>query len=93
MELKLQQGNDAHRKYSFLLDVTKELKSEILNKLAEVIFDLNPYPSQEQIKSVAEALLEKHPCLKEPGSSGGWYCLKLNQSFKMVNFRQELHVV
>ncbi|XP_026068469.1 sterile alpha motif domain-containing protein 3-like [Carassius auratus] len=91
-ELKLRRANDAHEKDGSLLDVTKELKTEILNKLAEVIFNLNPYPTREQIESVSEALVKKHPCLKEPGSSCGWYCWKYSLSFKMGNFRQKLRV-
>ncbi|XP_077086628.1 uncharacterized protein LOC143738529 [Siphateles boraxobius] len=92
VELKLRRSNDAHAKDGSLLDVTKELKTEILNKLAEVMFNFNPYPLREQIESVAKALVEKHPCLKEPGSSGGWYCWKFSLNFKMGNFRQKLRV-
>lgn len=92
VELKLEQANDAHTKDGSLLDVTKELKTEILNKLANVMYNLNPYPSREQIEGVAKALVEKHPCLKEPGSSCGWYCWKFSLSFKMGNFRQKLRI-
>lgn len=92
-ELKLRRANDAHAKDGSLLDVTKELKTEILNKLADVVYNLNPYPSRVQIEGVAKALVEKHPCLKEPGSSCGWYCWKFSLSFKMGNYRQKLRVV
>ena len=39
---------------------------------------------------VAEALVIKHPCLKEPGSQTGWYGWKNSLKFKMGNFRTKL---
>lgn len=64
----------------------------MLQRNLKVMFNFNPYPSREQIESVVKALVEKHPWLKEPGSSCGWYCWKFSLSFKMGNFRQMLHV-
>lgn len=68
------------------------MKSDILDKIAEAIFAYNPYPRPEEIDHVAQALISKHPCLKEPGSSHGWYYWKFSLKFKMGNFCQKLRV-
>lgn len=44
------------------------VKSDILERLAEAIFYYTAYPNDAQRSAVAQALVEKHPCLKEPGS-------------------------
>lgn len=49
------------------------VKSAVLQDLAKTIFTYSAYPSSLQISSVAEALVEKFPCLKEPGSFAGMY--------------------
>ncbi|XP_062272445.1 uncharacterized protein LOC133978109 [Scomber scombrus] len=92
VELKLRQGNDAFHRDGSLLDISKDMKSDILDKLAEAIYAHNPYPSREDYDHVAQALINKHPCLKEPGSVGGWYCWKFSLKFKMGNFRQKMRV-
>lgn len=43
-------------------------------------------------ENVAKALTEKHPCLREPGSSHAWYCWKFSLSFKMCNLRQKYRI-
>ncbi|XP_057182688.1 sterile alpha motif domain-containing protein 3-like [Triplophysa rosa] len=66
------------------------MKIEILEKLAETIYSYKAYPGNEEIESVASALIEKHPCLKEPSSTSGWYGWKISIKFKMGNYRQKL---
>ncbi|XP_065131505.1 uncharacterized protein [Paramisgurnus dabryanus] len=66
------------------------MKIEILEKLAENIYSYKAYPGNEEIESVAAALIEKHPCLKEPSSTSGWYGWKISLKFKMGNYRQKL---
>lgn len=39
---------------------------------------------------VAEALVKKHPCLKEPGSKETWLAWKNSLIFKMGNYRTKL---
>ncbi|KAE8288311.1 hypothetical protein D5F01_LYC12176 [Larimichthys crocea] len=68
------------------------MKSDILDKLAEAIYAHNPYPSRDEYDYVAQALIQKHPCLKEPGSVSEWYCWKFSLKFKMGNFRQKMRV-
>jgi len=88
----LRQGNEAYHKDGTLLNISKYMKSNILEKLAEAIYSRNPYPGREVYDHVAQALINKHPCLKEPGSVHGWYCWKFSLKFKMGNFRQKLRV-
>ncbi len=92
-EILLQSGNEKFSCFGILFG-TKDLISllpDILGNLAEAIFEYTAYPSSAQLSQVAEALVKKHPCLKEPGSFNGCYgwvqCLK----YKMNNFRSKLH--
>lgn len=39
---------------------------------------------------VAEALVKKHPCLKEAGSERGWNGFKNSIMFKMGNYRTKM---
>lgn len=54
------------------------MKSDILDKLAEAIYTHIPYPPREEYDHVAQALIKKHPCLKEPGSVAGSSELRVN---------------
>ncbi|XP_059399324.1 sterile alpha motif domain-containing protein 3-like [Carassius carassius] len=90
VELRLRQGNEAFRKDGTLLSIPRDIKIEILEKLAENIYSYKAYPGNEEIESVAAALIEKHPCLKEPSSTSGWYGWKISLKFKMGNYRQKL---
>lgn len=90
VELRLRQGNDAFRKDGTRLSISRDMKSEILDKIAEAIYSFKAYPVNEEFESVAIALIEKHPCLKEPGSTSGWYGWKISLKFKMGNYRQKL---
>lgn len=89
-ELRLRQGNEAFQKDGTLLDISKGMKSDILEKLAEAIYAFTPYVEPEQYDVVAQALIKKHPCLREPGSVAGWYCWRFSLKFKMGNFRHKL---
>lgn len=48
------------------------------------------YPSSAQINDVAEALVKKYPCLKEPGSFSGYYGWQQSIKYKMANYRTKL---
>ncbi|KAI9525254.1 hypothetical protein NQZ68_009934 [Dissostichus eleginoides] len=63
---------------------------DILGKLAEVIYEYTAYPSSAQLSQVAEALIKKHPCLKELGSYNGFYGWIQRLKYKMNNFRSKL---
>ncbi|XP_023659793.2 uncharacterized protein [Paramormyrops kingsleyae] len=90
VELQLRRGNEAYHNNGNLLDISKDTKSEILEKLAEAIYAFTPYPQRDDFDNVAQSLINKHPCLKEPGSEKGWYCWKYSLKFKMGNYRSKL---
>lgn len=92
VELQLKSGNTAYQKDGTLLNIRKDTKSEILDKLAETIYTYTAYPSREEYDIVAQSLIKKHPCLREPGSSKGWYCWKFSLKFKMGNYRNKLRM-
>ncbi|KAL7868757.1 hypothetical protein SRHO_G00101410 [Serrasalmus rhombeus] len=92
VELKLKRGNEAFQENGTLLNISKDTKSEILDKLAEEMYKYSAYPSREQYDLVAQSLVKKHPCLREPGSVKGWYCWKFSLKFKMGNYRNKLRV-
>lgn len=66
----LQAGNQAFLKDGTFFDNPSVMRS-ILEKLAEVVFGYTAYPTGIQILAVVEALIEKFPCLREPGSFNG----------------------
>ncbi|XP_052441460.1 uncharacterized protein LOC127981440 [Carassius gibelio] len=66
------------------------IKSAIMQDLAKAVFSYTAYPSSMQISSVAEALLEGFPCLKEPGTFAGTYGWQQRLKYKMHNFRAKL---
>lgn len=66
------------------------VKSATMQDLAKVIFSYTAYPTNQQILSVAEALVSKVPCLKEPGSFAGLYGWQQRIKNKMHNYRAKL---
>lgn len=90
VELRLKRGNEQFAKHGSLLSLSKDVKSEILDKLATAIYSYKVYPSNKEFESVSRALTETHPCLKEPGSAIGWYGWKISLKFKMGNFQSKL---
>uniref|UniRef100_A0A803K3W8 Uncharacterized protein n=1 Tax=Xenopus tropicalis TaxID=8364 RepID=A0A803K3W8_XENTR len=89
VERILQAGNHAFFEDGTLLH-NQGVKSDIMQKLAESIFKYTAYPTNLQILSVVEALIEKFPCLKEPGSFSGMYGWQQSLKYKMGNFRSKL---
>ena len=45
------------------------MNSDVLEKLAEAMFQYTAYPTGHQIQAVVESLLAKRPCLTEHGTS------------------------
>lgn len=90
VEYKLRIANDAYANDGGVMVVSKSVKSEILDRLADCIAKITPYPTKNNIESVAKALVVKHPCLRDPGSGQGWYCWKFSLVFKMGNYRQSM---
>ncbi|XP_059180231.1 sterile alpha motif domain-containing protein 3-like [Centropristis striata] len=90
VELTLRQGNTEFEKTGRPLKLSRDQKHDILEKLASVIFGFKAYPSDKEIAMVAEALVAKHPCLKEAGSTTGWNGWKNSIKFKMGNYRTKM---
>lgn len=85
----LDAGNQAYQKDGTLLN-NPRLTSNILEKLAEAIFRFTAYPTGVQVLAVVDALVNKYPCLKEPGSFNGLYGWQQRLKYKMGNYRAKL---
>lgn len=90
VELQLRAANDACTKNETVIVVPNAFKSEILDNLADIMSKRTAYLNKEHYESVATALVEKHPCLRELGSAKRWYCWVFSLKFKMGNYRQML---
>ncbi|XP_027134490.1 uncharacterized protein LOC113745762 [Larimichthys crocea] len=89
-ELQLDRANAAFKATGTLLNPDTKLKSAILNGLAEKIITYKVYLSDSEFENVAEALILKHPCLKEPGSVSGYSGWKTSLKYKLGNYRTKL---
>ncbi|MEQ2189391.1 hypothetical protein GOODEAATRI_024828 [Goodea atripinnis] len=65
VEHALRKGNAAFEKDGKVITLTRDQKHNILETMGEKIYRLKAYPSSTQIDKAAEALVRKHPCLKE----------------------------
>lgn len=90
VELKLREGNAEFEKNNKYLQLTRDVKHDILEKLASEMYGYKAYPSDKEIAMVAEALVFKYPCLKEAGSETGWNGWKNSLKFKMGNYRSKM---
>lgn len=66
-----------------------DMKSDILDKLAEEIFQYTGYPQNHQIDDSARALIKKCPCLWEP-SVTGYYGWMISLKYKMANYQTKM---
>lgn len=87
-ELVLASGNETLKKNGVLLNFVAVLP-DVLDKLAECIFQYVAYPSSAELSFVAEALVQKYPCLREPGSFNGCYGWQQRLKYKMGNHRSK----
>ncbi|XP_028461691.1 uncharacterized protein LOC114573615 [Perca flavescens] len=71
-------------------DTHSRMLSDILKRVAEEIYRYKAYPEEAHFCAAAEALIKKHPCLKEPGSFNGSYGWKQRLKYKMGNYRTQL---
>uniref|UniRef100_A0A3B4VIB3 PB1 domain-containing protein n=1 Tax=Seriola dumerili TaxID=41447 RepID=A0A3B4VIB3_SERDU len=86
VELTLRDGNTEFEKNGRPLQLARDQKHVILDRLASTIYGFKACPSDKEIAMVAEALVTKHPCLREAGSDTGWNGWK----FKMGNYRNKM---
>ncbi|XDV31329.1 hypothetical protein PO909_034038 [Leuciscus waleckii] len=90
VEYRLRQANLLYPRDGTHLKVRKDLKHEVLERLAESMYGFTAYPNNAQFESVALALIGKHPCLQEKGSTSrcsGW---KNSFKYKIANYRLKL---
>ncbi|XP_024116850.1 uncharacterized protein LOC112138529 [Oryzias melastigma] len=87
-ELALRQGNEIYLREGTPL-TSPRVKSDILERLAETMFAYTAYPNDEQRCAVAQALVDKHPCLKEPGSFSGMYGWQQSLKYKCGKYRTQ----
>lgn len=59
VELKLQDGNAEYEKNNTHLKLTRDLKHDILEKLASTLYGFKAYPNDKEIATTAEALVTK----------------------------------
>lgn len=85
-ELALRQGNEIYLRDGRPL-VSPSVKSDILERLAEAMFSYTAYPNDAERSAVAQALVDRYPCLKEPGSFNGTYGWQQSLKYKCGNYR------
>ncbi|CAB1315827.1 unnamed protein product [Coregonus sp. 'balchen'] len=90
IEFALREGNEAKEPHGKRLTLNKEQKLKIIEGMARAIFEYKVYPCSKEIKSAAEALVQKHPCLEESGSKSGCDGWRDSLVFKIGNFRHKL---
>jgi len=88
-EAVLRNANEQFLKDGTVLNNTR-VKSEIMERLADYIYSYTAYPTGLQVAQIAEALVQKHPCLTEPGSRNGWIGWMYSLKYKMGNYRSKL---
>ncbi|XP_057182127.1 uncharacterized protein LOC130549013 [Triplophysa rosa] len=71
----------------------REMKMDILDNIAQAIFAFKAYPNCQELESVSAALIEMHPCLKDPGSGTGYHSWTMSIKYKVGNYRQKLRSV
>lgn len=83
----LKKGMEAYKKDGILLNV-QTVKWNINEHLVKAIHTYTSYLSGIQVIIVAEALSQKYPCLKEPGSFSGFYGWQMSLKYKMADYRK-----
>ena len=86
----LLQANRAYEREGTLLTLTRDMKHDILHRLAETIYSFKAYPNEEEYISVAKALVANHPCLSERHYDVPWQGWVTYLKTKMNNFRSKL---
>lgn len=90
IEYRLRQGNLNYMKDGKHMLVSRGMRHNILQKLAEEMYKYSAYPQDEHFTQVAKALISMHPYLAEPASSIGCHGWKNSLKFKMGNLHSKL---
>ncbi|XP_034554787.1 uncharacterized protein LOC117823669 [Notolabrus celidotus] len=86
-ECQLQIADAEYARSQSRLTPGSRMLSDILEKLAEKVYEYKAYPTDADFSDVAVALTSKHPCLREPGSFNESYGWKQRLKVKMANYR------
>jgi len=70
--------------------VPRDIKTKMLDALADKVFSFTAYASGEQIKHVAKSLVKKYPSLQSKTTPNGWEAWENAIAFKMGNFRSKM---
>ena len=90
VELILKDAQAEFEKNGTPLKLTRDQRRNILENMAAVIYGFKAYQSKKEIEKAAAALVEKHPCLKEKGSTTGYDGWVNSLTYKMANFRTKM---
>ena len=90
VELRLCKGNETYEETRKSIILTRDMKIEILDQIAQAVFEVKACPDQEQTESVAQALISRHPCLREPGRETGCDGWKMSIKYKLGHYRTKL---
>lgn len=71
------------------MNESRDMKIDILDKIAQAGFEVKAYPDKDQIESVAAALISRRPCLRERGSETGHEGWKSSKEYKLGNYRSK----
>lgn len=88
-EAVLRNANEQFLKSGTVIN-NPQVRYEIMERLADYMYSYTAYPTGLQVGQVAEALVQKHPCLTEPGSRNGWIGWMYSLKYKMGNYRSKL---
>ncbi|MEQ2179966.1 hypothetical protein GOODEAATRI_030733, partial [Goodea atripinnis] len=86
---KLCKGNKAYERTKNAVSITRDIKMDILDQIVQAVFEVKAHSDQDQIESVASALVSQHLCLGEPGSGTGHDGWKMSFKYKLGNFRSK----
>uniref|UniRef100_A0A3B3DHK9 PB1 domain-containing protein n=1 Tax=Oryzias melastigma TaxID=30732 RepID=A0A3B3DHK9_ORYME len=92
-EIKLEKAYVAFKENGMLLIPDPKLKSDILEGLIQEVVKHTVYLTDSKFDQVAEALILRHPCLKEKGSPSGYAGWKMSLKYKLSNYRTHLRKV
>ncbi|CAB1440667.1 unnamed protein product, partial [Pleuronectes platessa] len=59
VELKLRKGNEEFKKTKKGINVTRDMRMDILGKIAQSVFEVKAYPDQDQIESVEAPAMDQ----------------------------------
>lgn len=90
VEYRLRQADLAFMKDGTRMLLSRDMKHDILEKLAMTMYGFKAFPDDDDFTSVAKSLISKHTSLADPRPQPGYYGWKNSLKFKMGNYRTKL---